>query len=81
MDAYSFTDLILEMECNAKELTMEALEAQFNESLKLYVNKFCKRGFQSKQRKYFEVPKNINSLDILAFIWAVTVKGTRPFQF
>jgi hypothetical protein len=35
VDGYSFSDLILEMECNAKELTLKTLEAQFNESLKM----------------------------------------------
>jgi len=33
VDGYSFADLILEMECNATQLTIEALEEQFEESI------------------------------------------------
>lgn len=56
LDNYTFSDLILEMECNAKELTLEALESQFNETLKLHVNS-AKEVFEANKENILKFLK------------------------
>ena len=57
VDEYSFADLILEMECNAKNLDLKTLESQFEESIKMNLQS-ARDVFQANKENILKYMQN-----------------------